>query len=206
MKHTTSILFAALATSGALAQDVVPGLAACSKEKSPGARLACFDALAAKHAAPISSTTVSSGSKWVVSSETSRIDDSKTVVLTLEADEPITGWPGKTHTPSLVVRCKERKTEAYFVTGMSPTVEYGTDGATVTLRFDRAPAFKVRAGKSTDGEALFLPSAIAQIKKMMGSSSLLFEFVPFNSSPQMTTFQVAGLSEAVKPLRQACKW
>lgn len=85
-------------------------------------------------------------------------------------------------------------------------VEYGIDESTITLRIDKAPAFKLRAGKSTDGEALFLPAAVTQLKKLMGGSTLLFEFVPFNSSPQMTTFQIAGLGEAIKPVREACKW
>ena len=206
MKRVTHLLLAAFATTGAIAQDLVPALAACAKNTSPTTRLACFDALAAKHASPVSSTNTSSGSKWTVSSETSRIDDSKTVILRLQAEGEIAGWPRKTYTPSLVIRCKERQTEAYFVTGMSPMVEYGTDGATITLRIDKAPAFKLRASKSTDGEALFLPSAVSQIKKMMAGSSLLFEFVPFNSSPQMTTFQIAGLAEALKPVRETCKW
>jgi type VI secretion system protein VasI len=206
MLRAGSIFLVAVTTCGALAQDIVPALASCAKDKSPTARLACFDALAAKHASPVSNTVAPAGSKWVVSTETSRIDDSKTVILRLQAENDISGWPRKTVTPSLVIRCKERQTEAYFVTGMSPMVEYGTDGATITLRIDKASAFKLRAGKSTDGDALFLPSAVSQIKKLMTGTSLLFEFVPFNSSPQMASFQIAGLAEAVKPVKEACKW
>lgn len=201
-----TLVFAATQSSGAMSQNIVPALAACAKDKSPTTRLACFDALAERHASPVSETKTSHGSKWVVSSEVSRIDDSKTVILRLQAEGAVTGWPRKTSTPTLVIRCKERQTEAYFVTGMSPMVEYGNDGATITLRIDKAAAYKVRAAKSTDGEALFLPSAIGQIKKLMEGSTLLFEFVPFNSSPQLTTFQIAGLADAVKPVREACKW
>lgn len=35
---------------------------------------------------------------------------------------------------------------------------------------------------------------------------LLFEFVPFNSSPAMTTFDLRGLADAIKPLKEICKW
>jgi type VI secretion system protein VasI len=205
MKDASLFLTLSLIATLASAQDVVSGLAGCARDTSPTTRLACFDALAAKHASP-SLKTIPTNSKWTTKSETSRIDDSKTVVLGLQAESAITGWPRKSHTPSLIIRCKERQTEAYFVTGMTPNVEYGTDGATITLRIDKAPAFKLEAEKSTDGEALFLPAAITQIKELMNGSTLLFEFVPFNSSPQMTTFQIAGLSEAIKPLREACKW
>ena len=85
-------------------------------------------------------------------------------------------------------------------------VEYGTDGATIRLRIDKKPAFKIHAGKSTDGEALFIPSAVAQLKKLMDGSTLLFEFTPFNSSPQMTTFNISGINEVIKPIRETCKW
>ena len=124
----------------------------------------------------------------------------------MEADSAISGWPRKSVKPTFIVRCKERKTSAYFVTGMSPNVEYGTDEATIRLRIDKKPVFKLMAGKSTDGEALFLPSGTTQLKAMMEGSTLLFEFTPFNSSPQMTTFQIAGMNEALKPIREACKW
>ena len=205
MKYALLIVIV-VGPSGAYAQELVPALAVCAKDKSPTSRLACFDSLAAKHASPSTTTAMPAGSKWIVSTQTSKIDDSKTVILRLPAESSISGWPGKTHTPSLLIRCKERQTEVYFNTGMTPMVEYGIDESTITLRIDKAPAFKLRAGKSTDGEALFLPAAVTQLKKLMGGSTLLFEFVPFNSSPQMTTFQIAGLGEAIKPVREACKW
>lgn len=126
--------------------------------------------------------------------------------MSLPAESPIEGWPAKKFLPVLQVRCKEKKTEAYIVTGMSPMVEYGVDTATVTLRLDKQPAFKLAASKSTDGEALFLPGAVSLVKRISGGDTLLFQFVPFNSSGQMTTFDVRGLGEAVKPVREACRW
>ncbi len=205
MNRALAAIFAICATNAA-AQNLVPALAACAKDGSPTTRLACFDALAAKHAAPSVTSVTPPGSKWRVSTEVSKIDDSTTVVLELRADSSISGWPGKTFTPSLIIRCKERRTEAYFVTGMASMVESASGGATVTLRLDKNPAFKLRASNSTSGDALFLPAAVAQLQKFMAGSTLLFEFVPFNSSAEMTTFQIAGLADAIKPLREACKW
>lgn len=151
-------------------------------------------------------TSKATVSKWRVSKETSRIDDSMNVVLSLRAESSITGWPRKNHTPSLILRCKEKETEAYIVTGMSPQVEYGTDDATVTLRFDKDKATKVQMTKSTDGEALFFEPSVGFIKSMLDHSTLLFEFTPFNSSPAMTSFDLRGLAEAIKPLRETCGW
>ena len=181
-------------------------LAKCSVEKNNVARLACYDALVPKAAAQDPAKSSTAVSKWQVQTETSRIDDSKNVYVMLNAEDPIQGWPAKTFLPVLHIRCKERKTDAYIITGMPPTVEYSVDTATVTLRLDKNPAFKVAALKSTDSEALFLPNTVALVKKISTAESMLFQFVPFNSSGQMTTFDVRGLVEAIKPVRAACKW
>lgn len=195
-----------LLASFAANADVSKGIASCATESNSVKRLECFDLLSNSLGvtSPKSSSTMVS--KWRVNKEISRIDDSTNLTISLDADSPISGWPRKTHTPSLVLRCKEKKTEAYIVTGMSPQVEYGNDGATVTLRFDKEKATKYHTSKSTDGEALFFGKSIGLVKKMLGHTTLLFEFVPFNSTPAMTTFDLTGINEAIKPLRDTCKW
>lgn len=205
MKKLFPLILLISAASG-FAKDILPEIAACTKENSSVARLACFDSIAEKHVSSNTINVPSSNSKWRLSTGTSKIDDSKTAFISLDAESSIKGWPNKEETPTLIIRCKEKKTEAYIATGMSPMVEYGTDGASVRLRVDKKPVFKINAGKSTNGEALFIPSAIVQLKKMLDGSTLLFEFTPFNSSPQITTFNITGLKEAIKPIREICKW
>ncbi len=148
----------------------------CASESNPVNRLACFDTLFTRFKlSTATSTSVTSISKWRVRNETSKIDDNVNVFLSLRAESDIAGWPSKRTTPSLIIRCKENVTSAYLVTGMAPAVEYGASGsATVTLRFDKEPAVKIRTSKSTDGEALFFTESIDYIKKMMNHSSLLF--------------------------------
>ena len=188
------------------ASDLAHEISKCSVDKNNVTRLACYDALAPKAAAQDPARSASAVSKWHVKSETSPLDDSKNVFLSLPAESSIEGWPAKTFLPVLQIRCKEKKTEAYIVTGMSPAVEYGIDTATVTLRLDKQPAFKLAASKSTDGEALFIPSPVSFVKRISTANTLLFQFVPFNSNGQMTTFDIRGLGVAIKPLREACKW
>lgn len=142
---------------------------------------------------------------WVARTETSPVDDRQNVFLSRTAESEITGWLGKKHRPTLMIRCKENRTEMFVTTGMAASVEY-RDQHTVTIRYDKEPAFEVRMGDSTDKEALFFGDAIPQIKRMMGQQEMLFRFTPFNASPAMTTFKVAGLEEAIKPLRTACGW
>ena len=73
----------------------------------------------------------------------------------------------------------ECKTEAYIVVGMTPQVEYATNGATITLRFDKEKAAKYHLQKSTDGEALFFGQSVGLVKTMLQHATVLFEFVLF---------------------------
>jgi type VI secretion system protein VasI len=201
------LFFVLLCLSSSLLADTNSDIARCAAETNGVKRLDCFDGLSKRLGLVSPTTTTSKVSKWDVRKDTSKIDDGINVTISLQADTSVSGWPSKTFTPSLVLRCKEKKTEAYIVTGMAAQVEAGNyNGATITLRFDKEPAKKYLTSEATDKEALFFGQATSLIKKLMQHSTLLFEFVPFNSSPVMTTFDIQGLAEAVKPLREVCKW
>lgn len=144
---------------------------------------------------------------WTKEVTVSKMDDSRTVILTRRANQTVQGWPGKIVTPRLLLRCKEGGLEAYVATGMAPAVEYGdSDGATVLVRFDKEPAEELHTGKSTDGEALFFHDAKKMIVTMAAHERMLFRFTPFNSSPQETAFTLRGLGAVLKPLQEACGW
>src|SRR6266496_4564118 len=101
---------------------------------------------------------VSPTGRWVRRITTSKMDYSKTVTLSLDANAPISGWPGKTTTPTLIIRCQEGEVATYIVMGMSPTVERGnTEGSTVFVGFDKKPAEEHQTGHSTSGDSLFFP-------------------------------------------------
>jgi len=152
-------------------------------------------------------TPRSATGRWVVKSDVSKMDDSKTVTLSLRASAPVSGWPNKTVTPTLILRCKEGEVSAYVATGMAANVERGNlEGATVLVRFDKEPAREMNTGQSTDREALFLRDAKELIEEMEGRQTMLFRFTPFNSAPQETSFVLEGLSVASKPLKEACGW
>ncbi len=89
--------------------------------------------------------------KWTTIPSRSSFDDSPTVELQLEAETPISGWPGKVETPVLVLAdARSTRPEAYVQTGMAANVEYGRfDEATVRIRVDRDPATTTIASEST---------------------------------------------------------
>src|SRR5262245_20580118 len=82
-------------------------------------RLACYDAFARVHGLAAPKTVVSGTGQWQVRTDTSPVDDSQSVYLSASADSPITGWPNQRVTPTLWLRCREHKTEAYVETGMA---------------------------------------------------------------------------------------
>lgn len=191
----------------AFAQTVTSSaLLSCNAKENSIERLACYDALAKKFAPSIESKTTSIG-EWKVSTDFSKFDDTKSVYLFLEARNSISGWPGKKYTPKITIRCKEKKTEAYITFGMSPSVESGLyNEATLQLRVDKQPSFKLVATKSTDGEALFIKDAISFSKKLFKGGELLVRFIPFNSSAQEVSFNIINIELAIVPLQQACMW
>jgi hypothetical protein len=144
--------------------------------------------------------------KWQRSEQRSQMDDSKTVVFSLASNNPITGWL-TTETPTLILRCREKKTEAYVVTGMAASVEMGEfQQHTVQLRFDDKPAQSQSWGQSTDDKALFAPQSIGLIRQIAATKRLRFGFTPFNASPVIAEFDVTGFAPHMKELSDTCKW
>src|SRR5690348_3730569 len=97
-------------------------------------------------------TTASTG-KWQTKIDTSSFDYSKTVVLTLPAENTIQAWLD-TPLPVLVVRCKEHQLDVYIDAKTQFEVESGTDNSTVRVRFDKDQAMILSMSHSTDGEGL----------------------------------------------------
>jgi len=183
----------------------------CAAKSDSVERLACFDAAAAPlvEAANTATTEPSTGDigAWQSKTETSAIDDSKTVVMSVLAKEP---YPDDNtmRQPRLVIRCMESTTVMY----VDFDGDYMSDIAgrgDVTLRVDKKPAAKGKMTASTDNSALGLWSgsqSIPVIKSMLGGDTLLVRAVPVSSNPVLAEFPITGLNAAIQPLRAACKW
>ena len=181
-------------------------LLACAAKSNSLERLACFDDLA-KTAGPLQEQQSDTLGRWTIETNISKFDDTRSVHLSLIANEKINGWLGKSYLPVLNIRCRERKAEAYIDFGMSPVVEPELyDGATLQFRIDKQPLFKAIASKSPDGNALFLRDPVSFIKRLFKAEELLVRFTPFTSTAQETSFSIAGLEKVIVPLAEACKW
>ena len=151
--------------------------------------------------------SLSKADKWIKIDSNSEMDDSKTVSLILDANNYIDAYYNKSEKPTLIIRCKENKTEIYIRTNVSANPELGLyNEFTVRIRLDKNKPFKQRWGESTNGEALFAPRAIALAKKINKSKKMLFEFTPYNSNSQLAEFDVRGLEPYLKELADTCNW
>jgi len=143
---------------------------------------------------------------WELSEGRSPIDSSETAVLRLEADNEIDGWLNKER-PTLIIRCKERKTDLYVVTGMAAKPEYGAyESRFVRYRIDDKKFVRTSWSESTDNKALFSGDPVRLAKELAGAERFLFEFTPFNASPQLIQFPVKGLGSRLDRVARPCGW
>ena len=176
--------------------------AKCSQVKGDLARLECYDTLAKKLnvGKKTSSTPQSVGTgKWEVEVETNPVDDSKTVTAYLAADSGKNRW----NRPVVAIaRCQSNSTDFFISWG-----DYlAGDGADVLTRIGSNPATTEEWSLSTNKKATFKEKPITFLKKMAKEDKLVTQVTPFNQSPVTAIFDIRGLDEALKPLREACNW
>lgn len=182
--------------------DIKKRLATCASIKSDLERLVAYDKLA-KDLGLIKSAsvlTIQGTGQWSVQETKNPVDDSKTVALYLKA----TGGKSKSGEDiALIIRCLSNKTELYI-----NWQDYlGMDQTTVTTRIGTDPAQKFSWGISTDYKSTFYSgSPISFIKALMKADKLIAQLTPYGESPVIATFDISGLTEAIKPLQSNCGW
>lgn len=178
----------------------------CAKIDDTGERLLCYDGV---FRTETKTEPATASSNWTVHTQTSKIDDSPTVVLMLTSDDDFPGKYGNQRTNAeMTIRCMENRTSAFFQFGDHFMADNGDFGH-VTFRIDDKPAFSRSLRESTDHGTLGLwdgGASIPFLKQLMEADQLVVRATPFSESPITTTFTVAGLAAAIKPLRDACKW
>jgi type VI secretion system VasI family protein len=176
-------------------------VAKCAVVDGDLSRLDCYDKLAKKHnlnAPQSKKTDVIDSGNWIVSDETNPIDDSSTVKLILPATSGKSKWNKDIY---LVARCKSNKTDLYI--GWN---DYLGSEAYVLTRVGNKKAITTEWSLSTNSQATFHTKAISFIKSMSKESKLIAQITPYNENPVTAIFDISGLNNALKPLRETCNW
>lgn len=199
-----AILALALALPGgsALAQQSSCGTIADSLE-----RLACYDKESGR--TPSTETNADKDSEWVVKTQVSKLTDQKGVYLSLQSKEPVSCRFNQSQRAVLSIRCHEDTTAIYISADCHLTSSSYNDYGQLTYRVDDSPSAKINLSESTDNKSLGAwdgGKAIPFIKKLLPGKNLVVQFTPFNESPKMAEFNIAGLDKAIEPLREQCKW
>ena len=145
---------------------------------------------------------VTPASKWHVSTKISEIDDSTNVYMKVKSNER---GRRRNDFANLRIHCRENRTSLTIRLG-GAWAKFGS--TSVTYRIDRRPAGKMQMGRSSNNEYLGLwggSTSIPFIKKLFGADKLLID-TPVINGHERFTFQISGLEEAIKPLREACNW
>jgi len=144
--------------------------------------------------------------KWEVSDETSPIDGSRTIVLSLPAEQSIASLVGAEKFPRLFIRCKSHQTDTYIHTGSLPFDADRGGKYSVRLRLDDGEPITQFWGPSTSHDSLFAPNPVEFAKLLAASRKLAFEFTPLGSGPVATWFDLTSLEEPLGRIAEACGW
>lgn len=177
-------------------------------------RLACYDKFMKKlgiqpGGKPAESTTTSTREdatdNWIKHESESEMDDSKTVTLLVKSENTVSGFLENDYRPVLYIRCKENKTEMIFQT-KTQFDRSGLYEVKADVRLDKGKAKTQNFSIATNGRSIFFKKPITNIKKMFKASSMKIQWTPFHSNPEIATFNISGLKDAIKPLRETCNW
>ncbi|MCE6958080.1 type VI secretion protein [Cereibacter sphaeroides] len=155
---------------------------------------------------PASGGVAGSPGKWITRNDVNPLDDSRTVLLMLNAESGNSRF-GKTVT--LYARCQSNVTEVY----VNWNDYLGDDSGSrsnlknVTSRIGDNPASLGRWGISTDNAATFYPrSPVSFLKSMLDQERLVLQTTPYNESPITAVFDIRGLRNVLGGLASTCGW
>lgn len=177
----------------------------CSTVEEKQERLECFDAAFPRYSGLRADH---SKSNWEISEEVNRLNDSIITVLSTKSNEVISTRLGQQWRATLYIRCQDDLTSLYLHFPGHHMSDVSGHGA-VDYRVDKDLAQRVRMTASNNHEALGLwYGGVAKpfIRKIKQGDSLFVRVTPYSESPIDMTFTISGMSEAIKPIAEACYW
>lgn len=140
--------------------------------------------------------------KWHVSESKSPIDDSPGVTLYLPANDTVRGTLSEKR-PTLIIRCKEGKTDTYIYWGSF----FKGETASVTTRLDEQEAKTETWYVSTGSDGLFPPVSGSEYAQSLENAEQFVARTKALGTPDMTAvFNLAGIKQNLARVKAACNW
>jgi hypothetical protein len=185
------------ASAQALAQ--LFGVRLCQSLKDDAQRLKCFDELFAEK--PNERQQQSSKDRpdvetiWNVDESKSPVDDTPQVMGMLR---PVSGEDRA----ALVLRCKEKKTEAIFAGPFLGT----TSQIKVLVRIADGKPIETMWSPSQSGTGAFAPNAIQFIRALPDNGKLFIRAFGYGGKTADGEFRLGNVSEVREKIAEACSW
>lgn len=174
--------------------EIAAGLKFCRTLKDDAQRLKCFDNLVPEKPAKTDSDSDAVERKWTITEDKSPVDDSPQVSgLLLDKSGEV----------GLVLRCKEKKTEAVF----GPRGIYlGSNSISVLVRINDSKPIKTTWTPSVNGQAAFAPSAVQFIRALPDSGKLFVRATGYGGRTADGEFTLSDVSVVREKIAKACNW
>jgi type VI secretion system protein VasI len=182
--------------------DLEKEIAIASAIENSVQRLAAYDAIAKKHElAPNSEVNTEIEGNWEITTSISPIDDSKTVICYLEAEESVkVGYD--TIKPILIVRYKEGELTSFI----NYSVFLGSDSIPVTLRMGKGNPENATWGISTNHKSAFVSGDIGKfVNRLENVNSFIVRLTPYGESPVTVSFNPVGVGKIKEAIIKATK-
>lgn len=176
--------------------ETIAGLKFCQTLKDDAQRLKCFDGLITDK--PSDRPTPAGEINWVIKESKSPIDDSPQVTGRIHA------IGDTTNSASLILRCREKTTDAYF--GRPYTYLGSGNPIKVLVRINDGKPIETMWSPSTDGTSAFAPSAIQFIRSLPDKGKLFIRAFGYQGKTADGEFNLGDVSEVREKISRACSW
>lgn len=201
MKRVPLFVLASLLPIYALAFDQEQ-VAQCAAEPDAMTRLICYDAIAQSLAGEAITETASIDTYWSLKTRLSPSANRNDFWLSTQSKTHIE-LEGESVSPTLTIACEAAKINVSIDWGMY----LGIGSIRIKTYFDKHSNRSRIWSIADDNQTVLLSgSDISFIKKMMKHQQLVTEVTPFGQRPVTAEFDLSELTEAVQPIREACKW
>lgn len=177
----------------------------CAAIEEDAGRLACFDRAFPRQVEP----TAGGGGSWRLTSSPSILPNRTDRTASLASQNQVQCRWKAPRPVEMRIQCRNDVTSIAFETGCYMTSSTYRNYGNVSYSIEAGQSGVAAMSAGPDDRSLGLWSgelAIPFIKELLGRPSLSVTMTPFGDEPLTATFEIGGIDEAVRTVREECGW